>query len=84
MTKVIIELTRDYTGNEEEERTELLGVSVSVELEDEGDIGPHDVVAAAIKRRIPQVLNEVGNEVASLMGDFGVSARFELFPCIKH
>lgn len=79
MTKVIIELTRDFSFKQDSGRAEILGVVVSIEdRSDDGKIGPHDVLAAAIKQRIPQVIKEAGEEVAVLMGKLGISARSEM------
>ncbi|ASG63808.1 hypothetical protein CEW81_16995 [Kluyvera genomosp. 3] len=79
MAKVIIELTRDFTCKQDAGRTEILGVVVSIEDRNpDGKIGPQDVLAAAIKQRIPQVIKEAGEEVAALIGKFGISARSEM------
>lgn len=79
MAKVIIELTRSFACKQDAGRTEVLDVVVSIEDPNpDGKIGPQDVLAAAIKQRIPQVVKEAGEEVAALMGRLGISARSEM------
>ncbi|EAO1206262.1 hypothetical protein EX075_13940 [Salmonella enterica] len=75
MAKVIIEITRDFTGKNGDVVSEMIGTKVSVtEISPKDESGPQDALAYIVAHKLPVLLKLAGKQLAEDMTKNGATA----------